>query len=745
MRSVPAVGPINAKMMLVGEAPGQTESRIGIPFIGSAGKILNGMLINAGIDRAECRITNVVNVRPPGNDFGVFYKDSNRSVPTQELLNHRQRLYDEIDVVNPNVIVALGGEALKALTGHRYITKWRGSIIPTRYGKVVAALHPAMIMRRWDLRPVTVFDLIRAKGESTSPDFKEEKKTLITSPSLERVTAEFNMLMRSEYISFDIETIRGTSDIRCIAFAGAKDRAICVPFEGRYRSSYWVDAAEMEVWSLVAKLLGNDSKKIAQNAQFDVTMLGINNVRVNNLWADTMLMHHTLHPELPKGLDFLCSVYTRQPYYKDMVSRDLWRYNCLDAVVTYEVAMVLLEELKDFGTKRFYFQRVHPMIEPLMNIQNAGVASNDHLRRLLRSRYEKDIEAKQSILSEAVGRPLNVNSPKQMMGFLYDELGLPEKKNRSTGRKTVNEDALVSLAKKYPTKLFQLILDIRGDQKLLSTFVNMPLGPDGRVRTTYSIGGTLTGRLASHKYIDGTGGNLQNNPKGPLRMMLIPDGDKVFVGADLSQAEARLVAYLAEELSQIKAFESGEDIHVWNAASIFRKPKDEVTKGERSLAKRLVHASNYGIGPRGFAAAVGCSQSDAADALNRYFAAFPAIKLWHLKIQETLNRRRVLKTPLGRKRTFFNIIDLKGYAYIPQSTVADVVNESMVSLYWSLPEGARVVLNVHDCLVCECRKSQIAQVRMLMKNAMERPLTIHGRVFTIPVEILVGNNWDEVS
>jgi len=748
-RVLNAVGPITADIYIVGEAPGRVEERVGIPFVGSAGKVLNRLLKSAGIDRSKCRVNNVCGIRPPGNDFGHFYKDSKRKEPTQELLDQRARLYEDIRLVKPNVIVAMGNEALKALTGKDFIMKWRGSILDTELGKVIPTIHPASVLRNWGYYPIVVSDLIRVKEESKSPEVDLPQYTLITAPTFSQVEAEADLLMESEYIAFDIETVKGGDEILCIGFCGESGRAICVPFTSS-KGSYWPNVeTEANVWLLVAKVLENGAKKIAQNAQFDVTVLARNNVIVRNLYLDTMLAHHTIHPELPKSLAFLTSIYTRQPFYKDMIHGNLWKYNCLDAIATYDVAMALLRELKEFGTRSFYFRQVHPMIEPLMHIQAKGVRSDEHLRKLLRDFYSKRLKENQRILDEAVGYSLNVMSPKQMGKFLYEELGLKERISRKTHRRTVNEEALKAMAKKYNSQVFDLILKIREDRKMLSTFIEMPLGEDKRVRTTYSIGGTLSGRLASHAYIDGTGGNLQNIPKEPIRKLLVPDDNKVFIGADLSQAEARVVAYLAEELSQIAAFESGEDIHIWNAASIFQKDKEDVTPGERYIAKRLVHAANYGISPRGFAAVVGCSISDAKDALKRYYTAFPAIKIWHLSIQNELKRSRILKTPLGRKRMFFDrmgpILLRQAYSYIPQSTVADVVNRAMVRLYWSLPEGTRVVLNVHDALVCECDESQVEDVKRYMTNAFNCPITIHGRTFVIPSEFKVGKSWYEVS
>lgn len=748
---VPAIGPHNANIMLVGEAPGLEEERNKIPFIGSSGHILNTMLKDAGIGRMDCRIDNVCNVRPAGNNFGHYYQDKAKRIPTQELKDQRKRLYREIETTNPNVIVALGAEALKALTSHQYITKWRGSILMTKYGKVVPTVHPAAVMRQWILRPVSIFDLKRAKEESLNPSLIEEDRTLITAPSLSRVQAECNRLRQAKYISFDIETYKEgwPKYIKCIGFSAQKNRAICIPIVGREGGHYWKTAtAEAEVWMEIRSVLMSPAKKIAQNAPFDMSILSYMGIPINNLWADTMLMHHTLHPELPKSLAFLCSVYTRQPFYKDMIHQNMWKYNCLDACITYEVAMVLEEELREFGTRDFYFRRVHPMIEPLIDIQQKGLVVDTHMRDELADALNKAIDDKQVLLDEAVGHPLNVNSTPQMRKFLYEELKLEVKKHRVTGKATTNEDALAKLARKHPSKLFRLIISIRQNKKLLATWIQAPLGKDNRIRTSYIMSKAESGRLASKKYIDGTGTNLQNVPEGPARQMVVPAGHKVFVSGDEMQAEDRVVAFLSQDVTKLKVYAEGGDPHAKNAANIFKKPEEEVTFEERRIGKRLVHGANYGISYIGFAAVVGCAPRDAQEFLAMYYDTYPGVELEHLIVESQLKKNRTLTTPMGRKRIFFGRLNREtfraAYSYKPQSTVGDLTHQGLVSLYWALPKEARVALHMHDALVVECNEEQIEEVKKIMKNAMEIPIEIRGKTLVIPVEFKVGRNWDEL-
>jgi DNA polymerase I-like protein with 3'-5' exonuclease and polymerase domains len=220
--------------------------------------------------------------------------------------------------------------------------------------------------------------------------------------------------------------------------------------------------------------------------------------------------------------------------------------------------------------------------------------------------------------------------------------------------------------------------------------------------------------------------------------------------ADLSQAEARIVAALAGETGLLDIFNSGGCIHRKNAANIFKKKEEDVTEKERELAKRITHASNYGMGPITFARTAGISTHEAKTLLNTYFARYPKIKLWHMKIASDLKRSRVLVTPFGRKRTFFNRYDesllKEAYAYIPQSTVADLLNMGLRRLY-AKTKGTEVeiLLQIHDAVLVQCPTNQVTQTATLLRDTLTIPITVDHLPITIPVDISVGENWGELK
>jgi len=799
---VPPDGPRDATIALVGEAPGPTETRERKPFVGGAGYVLNRALATAGLYRHEVYITNVSKRQPvtdagtPTTDFRYLYHDRARRLPTPELSAARASLIEELRGIGAHVVVALGDEALRALTGKHGITKWRGSILWSEAigKKVVAAIHPAAIIREIAHYPLLIFDLQRAKAQGAFAAYNPPKRTILTAPTFAQ--AQFHLLrLRTarQPVSFDIETDPNgqPQTMLCVAFSDSPTWAITIPVHF-YGQPYW-PTEESEVLQRLVRALLEDEQvpKIAQNAQYDVLWLQhYEGWRVRPICFDTMTAHHTVYPELPKDLGTLASLYTEQPYHKGMVDENpgsapvLYEYNALDAAVTYECYQALRHELKDYGTEVFYYEYVLPLMHPLMEMQERGVlvdlaqraAVDAQLTEELRD-FDADFQveargvtlwntpplgvnrAKQPVALPHPG--LNALSPTQLKTLLYETLRLPKRHARATGKETTEERALEDLYKTYKHPTLRLILEIRHRQKLLGTYIRAPLGDDRRLHCSYVVGGTVTGRLASRESIFGNGTNLQNVPKGPARRMLIPDAGLVFVEADLSQAEVRVVAYLAGETRLIDIFERGGDVHRATAALLLNKPIADVSEVERSTFKMVVHATNYGMGAYKLAdelflkLGIVVTRDEAMRLLHLRHATFPRIKVWQAAVSEQLRGTRTLKTPLGRKRTFMSWVDKdrenrmrEAYAYVPQSTVGDLLNRGLLDVWARLArvdEQAALMLQVHDSLIVQCRPTHVAPVVRLLKECLERPIKIGERICKIPVDIKVGPNWQDLE
>ena len=792
-------GPRSAKIYVVGEAPGATEEIEGHPFVGGAGRLLNRLLMEGGMTREECRIGNVMRTRPPSNDFSFFYSDRGKKVPKQELNEGIAYLLEDIRRTNPNVIVALGNEPLRALTGETGITNWRGSILFAKSVgcKVIPTFHPANLLRAWSNVPLVMMDFQRIREEAKNPDHKEEVCDFYIpgcngtsriagyvinycSVSLANI---FYMLHefreRKTRLTFDVET-DDNLNITCIGFGWSVSEALVIPFTNSTGAPFWIQEEEELIWKAIGEVLEDETvPKVAQNAQFDITALLVNpfHIRVRGLVLDTMLAFHSLYPEIAasekegttgtmkhkigggKKLSLLCSVFTRKPYYKHLGhsgnDRTFWTYNGLDCVGTWEVAREEEKEMVEFKVRDFYDEYVHPLIDILVDVQMRGVRIDEGVRMQAVKEYTEETARLQTLMNGAVGYEINIMSPNQLKTLLYEDLGLPPvyKKGKTRSDKptiTTNEDALQELVNKFNSPFFDLILRIRQNRKILGTYLEGNVGKDGRMRCSYVVGGTETGRLASRASVFGEGTNLQNIPHGVCRRMFIADGGKVMVAGDLSQAEARVVAYIAEEMSMIGVFERGEDIHQLSANALpdgfvpRGSTYEEVENPRRLFAKKHVHAFNYGEGAVTFARRAGIDISTATVIRDRYLNRFSGIRMWHLRIQSALGRSRTITTPLGRRRTFFGMwneaLFREAYAYVPQSTVADMTNLAMIRL-----REEEILLTTHDELVLQVDEGRLREAVEKMRRAFDIPLTINGRVMRIPVEIKVGKNWEEMK
>lgn len=324
-------------IMLVGEAWGEKEEELGKPFVGPSGFILDQMLSQAGISRRECYLTNVFNFRPrPSNDVKNLCGPKGSAIAGYPALQKSkyvdakyapelERLYAEIRRENPNIIIALGGTASWALLKSSGIKSIRGfmSLAGAHIGtdrpiKVLPTYHPAAVMRQWNLRPIVISDLDKARRHSLTPDYTRPERHIWIKPTLQDIY-EYERLYITDADSLapDIETKQ--DQITCIGFAPNPSTAIVIPFFTESGESYWTQDDEIAVWKIVTKWLSWKPLRF-QNGLYDM----------NELWRrygipcpsaaeDTMLLHHAFQPEMEKGLAFLASIYTDEALWKFMI------------------------------------------------------------------------------------------------------------------------------------------------------------------------------------------------------------------------------------------------------------------------------------------------------------------------------------------------------------------------------------------------------------------------------------------
>ena len=313
-------GSLDAKLCLIGEAPGAHEVRQGRPFCGPAGSVLDQCLQNAGIVRSDCYITNVVKERPPGNNIAPWFND--RKGFTDRGFQCVADLQAELSQCKANVFVPLGKVATCALLNRRDITTIRGfvfasTLLPSR--KVLPTLHPSFALRgNYEARYYIASDLQKALAESDYPDIKTPERTLVANPAITFAEACENLrfVAGHDLVAFDIEVVE--YQVSCISFATGPEWSFSLPIHGR-----WSEEEEATLWTLIAEILENPAiTKIGHNSlAFDCWFLATRcGIVVQGAHYDTMIAHSIMFPEMKKSLAFLASIYTHEAYWKELVS-----------------------------------------------------------------------------------------------------------------------------------------------------------------------------------------------------------------------------------------------------------------------------------------------------------------------------------------------------------------------------------------------------------------------------------------
>ena len=561
-------------------------------------------------------------------------------------------------------------------------------------------------------------------------------------------------------IAADIETVGG--QIACVGIAATTRSALCIPFVCKARpEGYWTLEEEIIITKLLAELLQHPSVGvIGQNFAYDAQYFADHWGYVPNLSFDTMVAQGVLYPGLRKGLDFLSSMYCEgHVYWKDEGKEidgkrdedEWWEYNCKDACRTLESKIILEKALKSQNLWEQYLYKMAEW-EPVLTVMLQGTKIDQEARATMDIELDKAMVERLAWIERVLGHPLNPRSNKQMKALFYDDFKLPVQKARKANAKglyppTLNEEALQTLAKKEPLvwPLIDRITEYRSAGVFLSTFVRAKLDPDDRMRSYFNIIGTETMRFSSSKNAFGRGGNFENIPSGDedeaeedewalpnVRKIFIPDEDYIICDADLSKADAQVVAWDADDETLKQIFREGLDLHEENAKAIF----GHMSKHNYAMAKRGVHLSNYLGGSRTLSMALGITTHEADRFQRQWFGAHPKILTWQESLRQQLMETRQVTNKFGYRRFYFGRIEneiKEAAAWIPQSTVACVTNRGLVNIYNRLPQ-IDILNQNHDSLVFQIHKDLIDELLPKATSEM-RILVPHDDPLIIPVTV----------
>lgn len=772
---VPAVGPRDAKIALVGEAPATEETRAGEPFVGQAGKQLNSMLTSAGLAREDIYITNLIKEPVPPEDNAKQAYFFRGKAPTHEMMQGILELVTEFSEIRPNVIMPLGNYALWALTQKSGITKWRGSIIESTLitgQKIIPTVHPAYYTHGYYFNlheeALGIWDFTRAAEESTFPEIRLPTAEFLTNPTSEELDRAVDRLLSAEWIACDTEWY-GPEKLAYIGFSDSPDWSICVPYRG------------MSALRFYRRVLESDVPKVWQNVMFDAVALSRMGINVRNVKHDLMVGWHNCWTDIrKKDLGTISSVLTKWPYYKDgvgFVGRDDdlgQRYCCTDCVATYQSWQRVEQEEFDYTRGRRGYEISMSAMDIFLEASKRGVRGDYEKMLQLKTMYLERASRVEQVLSEMLDFSLNCRSPQQVATVVYDMLGV-KRSTRST-KQEILMDIAASSDDEETRALLTSIIRVRQDRNIVSRYVNEKIfDNDGRLRTNWNVAGTRSGRFSStDPWWNGLA--MQTVPED-ARVLFIPDDGCVFVGWDYEQAEARVVAIKTHDEELMEDMLAGIDIHLKLAAKLpfgltYEQLSDLIEKAlaagkskdtvrPRYLTKKCRHALNYVMGAGTFKMTVnkewldtgiGLNDSSAKSLRAAYLDLHPGLQEWWNNVKRLIQKSpRTLTNCLGRTRNFLGLVDnifTEAVSFEPQSTVADLNTLCIVEADKHLKKidpTAQCFAHMHDGGFFQVREECASEAAEIIRETMTRELVIDRIPLTIPVEIKLGRNWLEME
>lgn len=436
----------------------------------------------------------------------------------------------------------------------------------------------------------------------------------------------------------------------------------------------------------------------------------------------------------------------------DEIPKNILKYACYNAYVAYKAKDALTEKLKETEMLDIYNNVEIPLTYALYDMEQAGImVAGDKLKEY-GERLKTGIEALEKDIFAEAGHEFNINSPKQLGEILFGEMQLPGGKKTKTGYST-SASVLEKLEPDYP--FVSKILEYRQLTKLKSTYADglaVYIGEDNRIHGKFNQTITATGRISS------TEPNLQNIPvRMPLgreiRKVFIPKEGCVFIDADYSQIELRILAHMSDDKNLIDAYNHSKDIHAATASLVFHVPLEEVTKEQRSNAKAVNFGIVYGISSFGLSNDLSISRKEAEQYIKDYFISYPGIKNYLDNSVKEAKEKGYSVTMFGRRRpipelTSGNFMQRQFGERVAmnspiQGSAADIMKIAMINVAKELKEKdlkSKIVLQVHDELLIEAYENEVEQVKDILKRNMEQAAHLN---VPLDVDVQVGNNWDE--
>lgn len=760
---------------------------------------LNEYLERAGIDVTTCAYTSAIKCKNYETEPGKV-----------EVKACSRYLHREIEVLKPRYVLLMGNEPLQAALGKSGITKYRGRVYELGDTQVVPTVSLSAVRR--NPREVNSFIadlkfLARiSKGEASDvpqPD-------VLYADNKQRLRACLGDIGRAKGISFDVETT-GADEFRVESAMVSCSLTIQLP-DGALRCwaipLFHPQSPWRTQWRAVLRYIGQawprlrDCKvQVAQNGKFDARWFRQFEVRRCRVTFDTMLAQHTVDENAPRGLKPMARTYLgADPWEVDtkdllnMPIKDVLFYNALDSWYTWHLRPVLKAQLlKDKRLAQLYVKSIIPASEVYTRSERRGVWIDREVLATNQAKTQHELEELDAELMEWVpdeipqltkskkGTTVNFNPSNFSRWWLFDHLGLPvlargkDKPDGSEGDPSMAEAVMLELKGEHP--VVDLLLRRTELVKHLQFYEAYIHGMDDndRVHTSFKLYGTVTGRTSSGKSGDDKlVGTAVNKRKG-INLQQVPRDTRVrgcfgappgwlFVEADYSQVELRVVAFLSRDPRMLYLYQTGQDIHRATAASVLGVPEDQITGVQRKSAKAVNFGFVYGMSANKFVSTafekydLRVSIEEAQEIRKAYFRQFAGLLPWHEKQRRLVRKYKRVASPLGRVRRLPDIdskdrgvqseAERQAINSPVQSFASDMTVLSMVLIdrefrRQKLP--AYTVGTVHDAVNFEVRADAVADALPIIKNTMETlPLDELFNVFVdVPMvaDLKVGTHW----
>lgn len=515
--------------------------------------------------------------------------------------------------------------------------------------------------------------------------------------------------------------------------------------------------------------------KYMHHAKFDQLVFWHHGIDVQNLAFDSLIAANLVTKDWQKvGLKRLAEFYFGEQMltFDDMVKakklknfsfcplEDALYYAANDSLQTLKLTELFKKELAEQKMNDLYYKIELPLNQVLYEMECEGIYLDVAMLKKLGVEVDKELALLEEQILGFAPLPkgiakLNLNSPKQMQELLFVQLGLPTQKKSAKGGYSTDREVLEELSKLHPVP--GLVLKYRELFKLKSTYIDaLPefVNPETkRIHTTFSQTSVATGRLSSFDP------NLQNIPASgfgiEIRAAFKPQEGHVFLSADYSQIELRVLAFLSKDENLTQAFLHNHDIHKETAARLFDVPLAEVTHEQRQIGKRINFSILYGLTPYGLSKDLGIPFKDAKQYIDKYFAQYPGVSAWMNGIIKSTERDGFVRTYWGRRRDIPAIYEKNRSLYeeakriavntVAQGTAAEIMKQGMIKLdaeFKKLGLDAKMILQIHDELLISVAKDQQEAAEKVVKEVLE-----HVVNWPIPLVVTtrVGADWKEVS